>query len=154
MRRIFWILFVVGLVGCQPPEPVSFVKLDRVKVNEIVDGKAFVTGDAIFYNPNKKTALLKSADLDVDFKDEKLATVVYSEPMSIPAQSRFTIPIDIQIDMAVVQKNALATIIGAFLNQKVALRYHGKIKVKYRGIGYAIPVDFTEKMDLRKLSSF
>jgi len=148
-KIILWIgmLVLFAGVGCAP-EPAEFKKITNARIIGNSGDMARVKADALFYNPNKGSGHVKQVDIVVHYKEQEMAQISEVSSVKVEGMKDFVIPLDVNLDLKKIQKNWLSNLVNILQNQSVELRFTGSIKVKFHGIGYNIPVDYTEKIKL------
>ena len=145
--HFFGILLMLMVVGCSP-EPAEFKEITNARIVGTNGKMTRVKADALFYNPNKNSGRVKEVDINVSYKGQELAQVSEVETVSVPAEEDFIIPLDVDLDLQKIQDNWLSNLVNIIQDQSVELHFKGSIKVKFHGIGYKIPVDYTERIKL------
>jgi LEA14-like dessication related protein len=140
------LLFLIG-VGCSP-EPAEFKRITNARIVSSDGDIARVKADALFYNPNKRSGQVKKVDIVVHYKDQEMAQISEESSVKVEGLKDFVIPLDVNLDLKKLQDNWLSNLVNILQDKSVELRFTGSIKVKFHGIGYNIPVDYTEKIKL------
>lgn len=147
-----YLLITAGLLlvlsGCKFEEPVTFRKIDNVKVNSINEGMVNLEAEAEFYNPNDMSGKLKSVNIVVALENTQLATVSQSETLTINEKESFVVPINVQFAMEDVQKGFLSNLLNLVNGNKIKLHFKGEIKVSTWGFTQTVPVDYYEEVKL------
>jgi len=148
MKHLTTILLLFFITSaCTIDKPIEFRKIDDVKVLGINNNKVNIEAKAYFHNPNSLGGRLKNVDIDILFKDKKVANINEQQSLKIPGNSDFTVPLIIAIGMEEVQKNMLSNLISILGGRSMTLQFKGFIKVSSRGIGKKIPIEYTEKIN-------
>lgn len=135
-------------MGCRFEEPVTFRKIDKVKVESIEDGIVNISAEAEFYNPNELGGKLKKVDINVSIGETKLARVFQVSPQKIEAQSNFSVPIQLQFALEDAQQGLLHNLLAIVTSDKVKLHFLGEIRVSTWGFSQRVPVDYYEEVRL------
>jgi LEA14-like dessication related protein len=138
------ILVLAG--GCQKPEEDIVLRHIR---DVVVDASSepMLKANAIFYNPNDMRGKLKKIDVEIFVNGKKAATVDQSLKTSIPAQSEFTVPLEVKL--AVKELGLMDTIFGMIGGKTFKIHYKGSLKLSYRGIPINVPVDYKDDVKFR-----
>ena len=148
MKNSFVLIIVLLVVASCSPEPAEFREITNARIVSSTGDLAKVKADALFYNPNKRSGKVQRIDLVVTFKDEEMAHINEDSQVKVGGMEEFIIPLDINLDLKKIQDNWLSNLVTIIQDQSVELHFKGSIKVKVHGIGYKIPVDYTEKIEL------
>jgi len=142
------VLFICILcISCRP-EQVEFIKIDNAVVIGSEGHFVVVEADAILFNPNKTNGRVKTVDIAVFFKEQKVAHVNESATVKVRAEKEFSIPLRMKLDMNKIQENWLNNLVAILRDKSVELHFTGYIRIKILGVGYNVPVDYTEKIKL------
>ncbi len=143
MRYFLTVLTLFLLFNCAPQEPIVLRKLNKIEVVVGADGKMLLKADASLYNPNKMGAKLKSAFIEVYADNKKVGTLDKQYNQKIDGESDFLIPLEVDFDPG---KGILGSILNIMSKKSLTVKYVGNIKIKALGIGYKIPVEYSEKI--------
>lgn len=139
-------LFLIS-TGCQP-EQVEFIKIDNPVVLGTEGHYLRVEADAILFNPNKTKGQVKDVDIVVYFKEQQVAHVQETSSVKVGAEEQFVIPLNMMLDIEKIQSNWLSNLVSILKEKSIELHFSGYIKIKIHGIGYRVPVDYTERINL------
>lgn len=149
MKHFLIVLGVLTMLSsCKFEEPITFRKIDNVKVKSINDGMVDLIAEAEFYNPNEISGKLKSVKINVALENTHLATVSQSKALTINKEESFLVPIDVQFAMEDVQKGFLSNLMNLVNGNKIKLHFTGEIKVSTWGFTQTVPVDYYEEVKL------
>src|SRR5690606_23766900 len=101
----------------------------------------------IFYNPNKVRGRLKNISVDIYVNGKKTANVDQKLKTLIPAQSEFTVPIEVKLAMK--ELGFMDTVLGMIGGKKFEVRYEGYVKLSYRGVPIKVPVNYKDEIRVR-----
>lgn len=141
-------LAVIG-VGCQPLIGPEFKDIADLKVNMAGFTSVNVTGDALFYNPNKRTVHIQHVDMDVAVDGEKVTNISQDFDIKAKGMADFTVPIDLNLSLKDLQINSISSALAILGGEERQVHFKGKIKVKAYGIGFNVPIDHVEKLKVR-----
>ena len=118
------------------PDQPEFKSLENVQFNSFSFQRPYsvtLNADAIYYNPNTLGADIKEMDFDV-FIDDKLVTHITQDiEAKMPAQSEFTLPVQVKIPLEEVMKDL--NIRDLLSSREINYRLDGDFKM---GIGKAM----------------
>jgi len=138
---------LIFLSSCSFQEPITFLRLQEVKVNGIENGEILLTTDALFNNPNSGKGKIKKVNIYVLYKGDTLANVHQIEKMNVPANSNFKVPLSLAISINKLQKGLLSNLASLLRKKSVELEFKGYVKVGAWGINQKIPVDYAETIE-------
>lgn len=146
-KSIFVFVLLVSLVGCHSNyEEIQFLRLKDVKVKGISDGDLKVSTIAVFHNPNKFKGKLKSVNISVFYKGEKLADVEHLDRLTVKPESNFDVPLTLAVSMDKLQKGLLSNLASLLRKRSVELEFKGDIKVGTFGFSQNIPVNYKQEL--------
>ncbi|MCH7513382.1 MAG: hypothetical protein IH947_05485 [Bacteroidetes bacterium] len=148
IKPILPALFICVLfISCRP-EQVEFIRIDNAVVIGAEGHFMVVEADAILFNPNKTNGRVKKVDIAVFFKQQEVAHINESATVKVGAGKEFSIPLRMRLDMNKIQDNWLNNLVAILRDKSVVLHFTGYIRIKILGVGYNVPVDYTEKIKL------
>jgi LEA14-like dessication related protein len=138
-------VFIVLTSGCQKPEEDIVLRYIR---DVVVDASSepMLKANAVFYNPNDMRGKLKKIDVEIFVDGKKAASVDQDMKTSIPAQSEFTVPLEVKL--AIKELGLMDTIFGMIGGKKFKIHYKGSLKLSYRGLPINVPVDYRDEVRL------
>ena len=144
-RFFFLLMFVSVLSACKKPDQDIVLRHIR---DVVVDASSepMLKANAIFYNPNDMRGRLKKIDVDIFVDGKKAASVDQLMKTSIPAQSEFTVPLEVKL--AIKELGLMDTIFGMIGGRKFKIHYKGSLKLSYRGLPINVPVDYKDEVRL------
>lgn len=133
------------LMACQKPE--EDIVLRKIR-DVVVDASSEPTlkANAIFYNPNDMRGKLKKIDVEIFVNGKKAATVDQEMKTSIPAESEFTVPLEVKL--AIKELGLMDTLFGMIGGKTFKIHYKGSLKLSYRGLPINVPVDYKDEVRL------
>ncbi len=141
------ILFIVLCISCRPAQ-VEFLKIDNAMVIGSEGNFMVVEADAILFNPNKTNGRVKTVDIAVFYNEKEVARIIESATVKVGGEEEFSIPLRMRLDMNKIQDNWLSNLVAILRDKSVELHFTGYIRIKILGVGYNVPVDYTEKIKL------
>jgi LEA14-like dessication related protein len=147
-NTIFVILsFFIFLTSCTKWKGPVFNKIENVKVNKLGLGSSLMTFDVQFFNPNNKRITLKNAEGEAWLDSNYLGHFYVDTAVNIPANSNFTVPVKLDVDM----KYFLTYSLFGFKNEMVQLSVKGKGKAGKGGLYKEIPLNYEGRHNLAEL---
>lgn len=133
------------LMACQKPE--EDIVLRKIR-DVVVDASSEPTlkANAIFYNPNDMRGKLKKIDVEIFVNGKKAATVDQEMKTSIPAESEFTVPLEVKL--VIKELGLMDTLFGMIGGKTFKIHYKGSLKLSYRGLPINVPVDYKDEVRL------
>lgn len=104
--------------------------------------------DLIYYNPNNFSLQLKYTDLDIYVDNTYLGHSSQDYQITIPRLSEFSMPIEIQLDMKNLLKNAIPTLL---FGKEVLVKVTGTVKLGKANVYKTFPVSYE---GLQKFAAF
>lgn len=140
------VLLLVLWSGCKAPD--QDIVLRQIK-DVVVDATSdpMLKANAIFYNPNNVRGKLKKIDVEIFVNGKKAASVDQSLKTSIPAQSEFTVPLEVKL--AIKEMGVMDTLFGMIGGRTFKIHYKGSLRLLYRGLPIKVPVDYEDEVRLR-----
>jgi len=147
-----FLIAVFFLTSCSVTEKPIYLNVDSFKVVEVTSKKVSISAFAHFKNPNDVGGKMETKGIKVFVNDVEMAEVK-SEMFEVPAKKRFSVPMLVDIPLEALQKdlnkNFLENLIGALLNQKLEVKFKGKIRYKVLGYSNYYEVDETEVIKIK-----
>jgi LEA14-like dessication related protein len=148
MLRISLLLaaLAIAAVGCKrPKEDIVLRQIKDVVVDATSD--PMLKANAIFYNPNSMRGRLKEIDVDIFVNGKKAASVDQDLKTIIPANSEFTVPIEVKL--AIKELGFMDTLLGVIGGKTFEVRYEGSLKLSYHGFPIQVPVRYKDDVRIR-----
>ena len=124
--------------ACSTPKELEYRDFKNFTVDKLGFTSTAIRMDLVYYNPNNFGLQLKSTDLDIFLENNYLGHTIQEQQITIPKRAEFSIPIKIDVDMKNLLKNGLITL----LNNEVAVKVTGTIKVGKANIFKGFPVTY------------
>ncbi len=144
---ILWagVLFLHGCVQPESPElrSIGSIDFELLSLNEVR-----LKSEALLYNPNKTSMVLKESDIDIELDGKKVASVNKKYDLKIKRESEFTVPIEVDVKLSDLNLNTIGTALGLLGGKGKEIHFSGKIKVKVYGMPFTIPVDYVEEVKI------
>jgi LEA14-like dessication related protein len=141
-------LLIISSVLLQCEKPDQEIVLRRIK-DVVVDASSdpVLKANAVFYNPNKVRGKIKKIKVDIYVNGKKAANVDQDFKLMVPAQSEFTVPLEVKLAMK--ELGFFDTVLGVLGGKKFDVRYEGFLKLNYRGIPIKVPVDYKDEVRIK-----
>ena len=108
-------------------------------------------GDAIFNNPNAIAGKLIKTDIHIKINDVNITDIEQTTSIDVPKNSNFTVPVNFSFNPKKLTKDNdgfLQNAIKSFLSNELNIEYAGCVTIEVLGIGFDVPIDYTEKVSL------
>ncbi|MBK7558694.1 MAG: LEA type 2 family protein [Chitinophagaceae bacterium] len=135
---ITFILIVIFATACQAPKELVYRDFKNLKVEKVGFAATTLKLDLIYYNPNNFGMQLKYTDLDIYIDNNLLGHSSQDYQITIPKLSEFTMPLQIEVDMKNLLKNAFST----FLGKEVLVKITGTVKLGKANVYKTFPVSY------------
>ena len=143
---------LILISGCMGgPKSPSFINLDNVKILSANARKVVLQGDAIFNNPNAIAGKLIKTDIHIKINDVNITDIEQTTLIDVPKNSNFTVPVNFSFNPKKLTKDNdgfLQNAIKSFLSNELNIEYAGCVTIEVLGIGFDVPIDYTEKVSL------
>ncbi|MFT5056955.1 MAG: LEA14-like dessication related protein [Pseudoalteromonas distincta] len=143
---------LILISGCMGgPKSPSFINLDNVKILSANARKVVLQGDAIFNNPNAIAGKLTKTDIHIKINDVDITDIEQTTSIDVPKNSNFTVPVNFSFNpKKLTQDNDgfLQNAIKSFLSNELTIEYAGYVTIEVLGIGFDVPIDYTEKVSM------
>tara|TARA_B110000495_G_C22657505_1_gene389420 strand:+ start:238 stop:657 length:420 start_codon:yes stop_codon:yes gene_type:complete len=133
------------------PKSPSFINLDNVKIISANARKVVLQGDAIFNNPNAIAGKLIKTDIHIKINDVNITDIEQTTLIDVPKNSNFTVPVNFSFNPKKLTQDKdgfLQNAIKNFLSNELTIEYAGCVTIEVLGIGFDVPIDYTEKVSL------
>ena len=151
MKKVLFICLAF-LASCSQPEAPTFVKMQNVKVDDVRNNQVYLSGEAIFHNPNPIAGKLVNTDLSLTVNEIDMGKVQQDTSINIAANSEFMVPVNVDFPLKKVMSNKkgiLKGVLNALLDNKVDARYSGTITLNFLKVNFDVPVDYEAEVSLK-----
>lgn len=141
------------ITSCSGPEAPVFIEMKNIEVDDIRNSQVYLTGDAIFKNPNPIAGKLVKTDIDVVVNEIEVGKILQDLSTNIEANSEFTVPVKVNFPMKKVfenKKGLLKGLVNALLDQKALVSYKGTVTINFLKIDFETPIDYKEEVSLKE----
>ena len=141
-----FVLLLLTVQACQKPDQEIVLRQIR---DVVVDASSepMLKANAIFFNPNDVRGRLKKIDVEIFVDGKRAASVDQEMKTSIPAQSEFTVPLEVKL--AIKELGIMDTLFGMIGGKTFKIHYKGSLKLSYRGLPITVPVDYKDEVKMR-----
>ena len=143
MNKYFILLFII-FFGCKPIEPVEFVEIKNVKIDNLIDNEIKISADIILDNPNKIKITITKIDMIIFAEEISLVKIKNNNERELLNLSKSSINVQGEIDVKNLEKflnqRGLALLLGT---ENISLKFLGEIEAKAYGIKDIITIDYT-----------
>jgi len=149
VSRLCVSLIFIFFFSCLSLESVKFEKLVNTRIIGISGQDITIQTEAQFFNPNKIKGLIKDISIDVSIKDQIVAHLMEESKVKVMKNERFTVPVKLTIKLKSLKNDLLGNLINLIKTRKIELTYSGYISIRSFGIGYKIPIDYQEELEIK-----
>jgi LEA14-like dessication related protein len=135
---ITFLLILIIATSCQAPRELVYRDFKNLKIEKVGFAATTLKLDLVFYNPNNFGVQLKYTDLDIFVNNNLLGHSTQDYQIAIPKLAEFTMPLQIDVDMKNLLKNALPTLLGNEMMVKIT----GTIKLGKANVYKTFPVSY------------
>jgi len=146
LKNLLFISTIIAFTSCYNADDVEFVGIENTKVTGTDGQFVKVSIDAILFNPNKVKGKVKSVDIVVLYNNIGVAQVRQMGVAHVKANSKFSIPLEMAVDMQKINTDLLSNLSSIFSNKGIKLHFVGDVKVSIHGIAYKVPIDHIESI--------
>ena len=131
-------LLIFLTTSCQAPKELVYRDFKNLKVEKAGFSSTTLKLDLVYYNPNNFGLQLKYTDLDIYVDSNYLGHSSQDYQITIPRLSEFTLPLQIDVAMENLIKNALPALLG----KEVMLKVTGSVKLGKANVYKTFPVNY------------
>lgn len=145
-------LFALLFSACDSVDYPEFKEMKNVKFKSVsFNNGPSVTlkADAVFFNPNPIGANVTEVNLDVYIDDKKVTNIKQDVSAVMGSNSDFTLPLDFNVPLKEVFKDAKPAIGNIFKKRKIDYRMDGTLKVGVGSVEVAVPVEYAGEEEVR-----
>lgn len=139
LHPIIFLIVLICTSSCQAPKELEYRDFKNLSVDKIGFASSMLKVDLIYYNPNNFGLQLKYTDLDIYVDNNYLGHSSQDYQITIPRRSEFTLPLQVQLDMKNLMKNAIPTLL---LSKEVMIKITGTVKLGKANVYKTFPVNY------------
>ena len=129
---------ILSFSSCSIKEP-EFREVKKLAIKKAGLKSSTLTMEVVMHNPNGFGVDLSRADLDLYIDDSFLGRTEQQYKVHIPKNSDFSVPVSLEVNTKTVLKNSL----NVLLNEKVAFKAMGSIRLGKKGVYKTFKVDYS-----------
>ena len=152
MKKIAFLLLAF-VASCSQPEAPTFHIMQNIKVTDVRDNQVYLSGEAVFHNPNPIAGKLVKTDLTLTVNEIDMGKVLQDTSINIAANSDFVVPVNVDFPLRKVmsdKKGILKGVLNALLDNKIDAHYRGTITLNFMKVNFKVPVDHKAEVDLKR----
>jgi len=152
-KRYFFIpVLLFFFTSCVSLEPVTFESVSKVKVEKI-SLKPSVNVKLVLNNPNTMGLRIKGIDMKINAFDKNLGDVSLRQPIQVPKESDFVLPLTFDTTIGKAAKLLPKTIGSVLDGDTVKMEFTGNITIRKWFFVKSFPFRFIENVDTKKITS-
>lgn len=128
-------------LGCSSPKEFVYRDYQNLSIKKLGFGSSTVRLELVYFNPNNFGLQLKNADFEVYLDGAYVGHSSQEMQITIPKNAEFTLPIQVDVDMKNLWKNALTSA----LSKEVTVKIKGSLKAGKANIFKIFPVNYEGK---------
>ncbi len=129
----------------------EFKRIDNISIINSSQSKMVLSANMVFYNPNKKNALLLNTYLKIFSKEIQIGTISSQEVTELNKLSEVSIPTIIELDLNNLKSSQnLSELLETVLNDSKGLEvtFKGDVKVSVGKMNFTIPINHKEIINI------
>lgn len=144
---LLYILPVILLSSCGEVREPEFNSIENVRVSKMGLKESTLTLDLLYFNPNKTSLKLKSAEGDAWIENNFLGHFTVDTLIRIPGNGNFRLPVKLQVDMSKILSTSLLTLLA----KETMIKVDGNAKVGKGFIYINYPIRYEGKQKLGEM---
>ena len=132
---------MVLFISCSTPKDLVYKDFKNLSVDKMGFGASAIKMDLIYYNPNNFGLQLKRTDLDFYINWNFLGHSSQLLQITIPKRADFELPLQVDVDMKNIYKNAFTSL----FSEEVTVKVTGRVTVGKANVFKSFPVDYEGK---------
>lgn len=141
---------LLSLSACKVYPPV-YKRIDNFGVQKLDKDGFRLSGELVFYNPNKFRFRLNEILMNVEVEGKHIATAGQLKPVLINKVSEFNVPLDLVINPDMNWNEIVKGIMNILKNKQIDMTLSGTVVVRAFGVKIPITIKENEKIDITKL---
>jgi hypothetical protein len=125
-------------LSCRTPQALEYREFNDLVIDKLGFNTSTVKMNVFFFNPNNFGLQLKRADLDIYVEDNLVGHATEILQMKIPRRDTFAMPVQVDVDMKNIYRNAYTSL----LKQQVLVKVTGTVQVGKANIFITFPVNY------------
>lgn len=140
MKKYFSIAFLF-IFSCSSPKMIEYINYKNFNIKKIGFTNSQVMMSLQYFNPNNFGLQLRRTDLDIYINNTLLGHTSADTLINIPRRDTFLLPINFDVDMKNVFKNAW----NSMVKNEVTVKVTGSLKVGKANVFMSMPVNYEGK---------
>ena len=99
MRYKYLIIILLFFFSCKPIEPVDFVEIKNVNINNSVNNQINISADIVLENPNKVKIIIDNVNIDIYAEDIILVNINENQSKELTESSQTTVKITGEVNL-------------------------------------------------------
>lgn len=146
-RTVIFGTMMFHFFACSSLKEPEFRGVEHLKLKAIGQS-LLLSGEAVMFNPNKRSLTLHEVDLDVAVNGDEVGQIMDTSEVEMPAKGTFRLPISLKVPAKVVMGSLFSAIFSASKKQEIEVAYKGFVRLKALGIKFKLPVNSRNKVTL------
>ena len=135
------------IISCRPIKDPVFQGIENVRIDEVGLVSSKMVLDLAFENPNRFGAKLKGAEGQAWIDTTYLGAFKVDTTIDLPAHSKFTVPVKLDVNMKKILKNSLSML----MRDQVDIRIEGTARASRSGVTRRFNIRYTGKQSIQSL---
>jgi len=127
----------------------EFKGISGIDIQKNQEGKYVLVAKARFHNPNLLGGKFQLKDVKV-YVDDKYLANLNADTYKVPSKKDFSIPLTVNLDEKYFNKQNLLNALGNLLNNRLKVRYQGKIYYVSHKLNIPYNIDYEEEIKIKK----
>ena len=135
------IIVVTTIVSCSAPKALEYNSYKNLSIERLGFADSQVKLELQYFNPNNFGLQVRRTELDIFINNNLLGHSSTDTLINIPRRDTFLLPINFNVDMQNLFKNAW----NSFTGNEVSVKVTGKLKIGKANIFMSMPVNYEGK---------
>lgn len=140
---LLWCIAALA-VSCDNIETVEYRGLSNFRVG--LKPKPVASADIRFFNPNRVSGQLRSAEIEVWVDGKKAGSVTQEYDIPVKKQAEFTVPVEVGLSLK--DLGFMSTLSTLLRGDPLPVMLKGHVQLQVHGIPVRIPVEHSEKIKI------
>src|ERR1700753_36819 len=147
--RRLWVVAAIlcGMGACRTPAAPVYYGFQDLQVIQSAGAPTSMAAVVKLYNPNPYSLQLRRAEVDVSINGAHAGHSLLDSTIIIPRKDTFYVPVNLQVDLKAILRNALQT----FLSKEATISLDGRVKIKRGMLTFNRSFHYDGKQDIRAL---
>ena len=144
---LFLTILVAGFSACNMTKAPEFKEISGINLKKNQNGKLVLTANAVFHNPNLLGGKFQLKDIKVYVNDKYFANL-NAGTYKVPTKKDFSVPLEVDFDKKYFSKSNILDALNNLLNNKLKVKYQGKIYYVSHGLNIPYDIDYEEEIKI------